>query len=305
MLLFTHPSMLLHAPPRGHPEHAGRLAAVLDGLKPLRLDMREAPWARAEEIVRVHPLGFIQEMEHAFPSDGKTIALDPDTWLSDGSREAAYRAAGAVVAAVDAVLADEDDRAFCAVRPPGHHAEPNHAMGFCIFNNVAIGALHALEAHGLSKVAVIDFDVHHGNGTQAVAMKEKRLFFASTHQSPFYPGTGRAEDRGPNGNVLNVPLEEGTDGSDWRAAMERIILPGVEAFGPELILVSAGFDAHADDPLAGLRLSEEDYAWVGGALAHLAERTCKGKVVSTLEGGYELAALARSAAAYAGALQRG
>ena len=305
MLLFTHPSMLGHEVPPGHAEGPERLEAVLNGIAHLPLARREAPPAQKEAIKRVHSLAYIEALEPAFAeARDARVRLDPDTFLSAGSREAAYRAAGAVVAAVDAVLGDEDDIAFCAVRPPGHHAEPDAAMGFCLFNNVAIGALHALEAHGLKRVAVVDFDVHHGNGTQAVAETEPRLLFASTHQWPLYPGTGAASETGLGGNVVNAPLPPGADGPVWRAAMEARILPALDAFAPELILVSAGFDAHKADPLAQMRLDEADFAWAGQALRRLALRHCKGKLVSTLEGGYDLPALARSAASYLGALER-
>jgi acetoin utilization deacetylase AcuC-like enzyme len=306
MLLYTHPSMLRHEPPRGHAEHAGRLSAVLDALADMELDRREAPLAEKAALGRVHGAGYIEALEPAFEeAQTRRVRLDPDTYISAGSREAAYRAAGACVAAVDAVLAGEDDTAFCAVRPPGHHAEPSAPMGFCVFNNVAIGALHALEAHGLSRVAVVDFDVHHGNGTQTIAEREPRLFFASTHQAPLYPGTGAANETGVDGNVVNAPLPAGADGARWREAMEARVLPALDAFAPELILVSAGFDAHRDDPLAQLALETEDFAWAGRRLREVALRRCKGMLVSTLEGGYDLAALAGSAAAFLGALQRG
>ena len=305
MLLFTHPSMIAHAPPPGHPERPARLEAVLKGLEPLALEKREAPFAAREALERVHPKAFVDALEEAFPEPGEGLAaIDADTFLSDASREAAWRAAGALTAAVDAVMGGEDDMAFCAVRPPGHHAEPARAMGFCLFNNVAIGALHALEAHGLSKVAVVDFDVHHGNGTEAVAMREPRLFFASTHQSPLYPGTGFAHEHGPANNILNAPLPPGADGAAWRAAMERNVLPALRAFAPEILFVSAGFDAHRADPLAEMALEDSDYAWAGKALREAALQSCNGKVVSTLEGGYDLGALAHSAAAYVGALSR-
>ena len=304
-LLFAHAAMAEHRGPPGHPEQPARLEAVLRAFAPLGLETRDAPMAPRVAVERVHPPAFVDALDAAFPAAGEGLAMiDADTFLSDGSREAAYRAAGALIAAVDAVLSDEADAAFCAVRPPGHHAEPAQAMGFCLFNNIAIGALHALEAHGLARVAVIDFDVHHGNGTQACALKEPRLFFASTHQAPLYPGTGFAHERGPAGNVLNIPLPAGTDGAAWRAAMSGRVLPAVEAWAPALILVSAGFDAHEADPLAQLRLTDEDYAWAGAQIRALALRTCKGKVVSALEGGYDLTALARSAAAYVGALTR-
>jgi acetoin utilization deacetylase AcuC-like enzyme len=304
MLLFTHPSMLDHKVPPGHPERPARLEAVLKGLERMELERREAPLADRHVIERVHPPRLLFALDKAFAEFGDEdfLSIDADTHLSPGTREAAYRAAGACVAAVDAVLAGDDAMAFCAVRPPGHHAEPMTPMGFCIFNNVAIGALHALEHHGLSKVAVVDFDVHHGNGTQAVAEKEPRLFFASTHQAPFYPGTGEADETGISGNVVNAPLPEGSSSADWRRAMETRILPALDAFAPDLILVSAGFDAHKADPLANLGLDEADFAWAGRTLRGKALQHCKGKLVSTLEGGYELSALARSAAAFVGGL---
>jgi acetoin utilization deacetylase AcuC-like enzyme len=305
MILFTHPAMLRHEPPPGHAERPARLQAVLGALEGLSLDRREAPMADEGAIARVHSGRYIEALEPAFSETREArVRLDPDTYISAGSREAAYRAAGACVAAVDAVLAGEDDMAFCAVRPPGHHAEPAGAMGFCIFNNVAIAALHALDAHGLSRVAIVDFDVHHGNGTQSVAEKEPRLLFASTHQAPLYPGTGGANERGIGDNVVNVPLPAGAGSAQWRAAMETRVLPALEAFAPDLILVSAGFDAHKADPLAQMELETEDFAWVGRQLRAISLRHCKGKLVSTLEGGYDLEALAESAAAYLGALQR-
>jgi acetoin utilization deacetylase AcuC-like enzyme len=306
VLLFTHPAMLAHDPSREHPECPERLQAILAGLADMVLNRREAPFAAKEAITRVHPARVIEALDVAFAEAREArVQLDPDTYLSPGSREAAYRAAGACVAAVDAVLAGEDDMAFCAVRPPGHHAEPTAPMGFCIFNNVAIAALHALQAHGLARVAVVDFDVHHGNGTQTVAEREPRLMFASTHQAPFYPGTGHAHESGIDGNVVNAPLPAGAGSLEWRAVMEARVLPALENFAPELILVSAGFDAHKADPLAQMQLEEADFAWVGQRLRTLALQHCKGKLVSTLEGGYDLAALASSAHAYLEALQHG
>jgi acetoin utilization deacetylase AcuC-like enzyme len=305
MLLFTHPSMLTHEPPQGHAEHPGRLQAVLDALDGFDLDRREAPYATKEAIACVHPTRYIDALEPAFAEARETrVRLDPDTFISAGSREAAYRAAGACVAAVDAVMSGEDEMAFCAVRPPGHHAEPLTPMGFCIFNNVAIAAMHALEAHGLKRVAVIDFDVHHGNGTQTMAEREPRLFFASTHQAPLYPGTGAEGETGIARNVVNAPLPAGAGSDEWRRAMETRVLPALDVFAPELILVSAGFDAHKADPLAQMALETEDFAWAGERLKAAALQHCKGKLVSTLEGGYDLAALAGSAVAYLGALQR-
>lgn len=305
MLLYTHAAMLAHEAPPGHPEHAGRLKAVLDALEGLPFERREAPMADVEAIERVHPKRYVEALEPAFAEARETrVRLDPDTYLSAGSREAVYRAAGACVAAVDAVMAGDDAMAFCAVRPPGHHAEPISPMGFCVFNSIAIAAMHALEAHGLNRVAVVDFDVHHGNGTQSVAEKEPRLFFASTHQWPLYPGTGAANETGPARNIVNAPLPAACGGAEWREVMETRVLPELNAFAPELILVSAGFDAHKADPLAQMELDETDFAWAGRRLREAALQHCQGKLVSTLEGGYDLDALARSAVAYLGALQR-
>jgi acetoin utilization deacetylase AcuC-like enzyme len=303
MLLFTHPAMLAHEPPGGHPERPARLEAVLKGIADLPLERREAPFAAKDALARVHPLALIEALERVFAEAREGgVQLDADTHLSAGSREAVYRAAGACVAAVDAVLSGEDEMAFCAVRPPGHHAEPSAPMGFCIFNNVAVAALHALDAHGLKRVAIVDFDVHHGNGTQSVAAADARVFFASTHQAPLYPGTGSADERGIDGNVVNAPLPPGAGSAAWRRAMETHVLPALDAFAPDLILVSAGFDAHHADPLAQMTLDESDFAWAGQVLRERALQHCKGKLVSTLEGGYDLAALSRSAHAYVEAL---
>jgi acetoin utilization deacetylase AcuC-like enzyme len=297
--------MLRHAPPPGHAEHAGRLQAVLDALEGMPLDRREAPLADRTALERVHPGAYVEALEPAFAETRKArVRLDPDTYISEDSREAVYRAAGACVAAVDAVMTGDDAMAFCAVRPPGHHAEPAAPMGFCIFNNVAIGALHALDAHNLSRVAVVDFDVHHGNGTQTVAEHEPRLMFVSTHQAPLYPGTGAVSETGIRHNVVNAPLPAGAGSAQWRQAMQTRILPALDAFAPELLFVSAGFDAHKADPLAQMELDEADFAWAGRELRALATRHCGGKVVSTLEGGYDLDALAKSVVAYLEALQR-
>jgi len=307
MLLFTHPAMLAHRVPDGHAERPARLKAVLDALEGQSFDRREAPRADREHLERVHPARFLDALDTAFDDVGgdpdDLRALDPDTFVSPGTREAALRAAGANVAAVDAVLAGEHDLAFCAVRPPGHHAEPMRPMGFCVFNNVAIGAMHALETHGLAKVAIVDFDVHHGNGSQTIAEAEPRLLFASTHQSPLYPGTGAASETGVAGNVVNAPLPAGAGSVEWRRAMEQAILPALDAFAPDMILVSAGFDAHAADPLANMDLTENDYSWAGRRLREIALHRCKGRIVSTLEGGYDLKALAGSVSAYLAALR--
>lgn len=301
--LFTHPACLDHDTGSRHPEHPGRLKAVLEALEGeafAALDRREAPRAEIAQIARVHAADHIQAVFDALPREGRAH-LDPDTVVSAGSGEAALRAAGAVCAAVDAVAVGEARNAFCAVRPPGHHAERARAMGFCLFNNVAIGAEQARKAHGLTRVAVMDFDVHHGNGTQHSFEADPDLMYASTHQSPFYPGTGAAEERGV-GNIVNLPLAAMAGSAEFRRAMTGTVLPAIEAFGPDMVMISAGFDAHAADPLAALRLEAADFAWATAELAGLAGRLCGGRLVSTLEGGYDLPALADSAAAHVRAL---
>ena len=297
--LYTHPACLEHDPGRHHPESPARLRAVLTALggpEFARLERREAPEASVDDLLRVHPRRHVERMLGAVPSSGH-VGIDSDTILSPASGAAALRAAGAVVAAVDAVVAKEADNAFCAVRPPGHHAEPERAMGFCLFNNAAIGALRAREVHRLARVAVVDFDVHHGNGTQAAFEADGNLFYASTHQYPLYPGTGAASEIGV-GNIVNVPLRPMSGSSQFRLAMTQRILPALDAFRPELVLVSAGFDAHRSDPLAQLLLEESDYTWVTEKLLEIAYRYAEGRLVATLEGGYDLAALAASVAAH-------
>ena len=299
-LLYTHEACLRHDPGRHHPESPARLRAVLDALDApefARLDRREAPQAAAEDLARVHPPRFVERLLAAVPQSGH-VGIDADTIMCPDSGEAALRAAGAVTAAVDAVIAGEADTAFCAVRPPGHHAEPARAMGFCLFNNVAVGALRAREVHGLERVAVIDFDVHHGNGTQACFWDDPGLFYASTHQSPLYPGTGGRGETGAAGNVVNVPLRPMSGSREFRSGVTRDILPALDAFRPELLLISAGFDAHRSDPLAQLMLDESDYVWVTEQLLETARRHAGGRIVSTLEGGYDLPALGRSAASH-------
>jgi acetoin utilization deacetylase AcuC-like enzyme len=302
-LLYTHPACLEHDPGPHHPESPSRLRAVLqalDGPDFSRLDRREAPPAELDDIARVHPRRFVERLLEAVPRSGH-VGIDADTIMSPGSGEAALRAAGAVAAAVDAVVAGEADNAFCAVRPPGHHAEPGRAMGFCLFNNAAIGALRAREVHGLARVAVIDFDVHHGNGTQAMFERDAELFFASTHQYPLYPGTGSREERGV-GNIVNAPLRPNSGSEEFRAAMERDVLPALRAFKPDFLLISAGFDAHRADPLANLNFEDADYRWATERLLEVAEQCCGGRVVSTLEGGYDLGALATASAEHVRAL---
>ncbi len=306
-LLYSHPACAEHEPGAMHPESPARLAAVLDALAApefAALVRCEAPPAAREQLVRVHPESYIDMVFEAIPDTGHA-SLDADTTVSPGSGEAARRAAGALCAAVDAVATGAAGNAFCAVRPPGHHAEPSRPMGFCVFNNVAIGALHARGAHGYRRVAVVDFDVHHGNGTQAMFWDDPDLFFGSTHQMPLYPGTGAAEEQGAHGNIVNMPLAPMSGSGEFRAALSQTILPALRRFEPDFLLISAGFDAHADDPLAGLQFHEDDYAWVTEELLAVARESCGGRVVSTLEGGYNLAALAASAAAHVGALMAG
>ncbi len=298
--LITHPDCLAHINPPGHPERVERLEAilkVLDGPRFQSIDRVSAPLATDAQIARAHPPAHLAGLEARLPAAG-FAAIDADTFMSSGSIAAARRAAGAVVRAIDMVVSGEARNAFCAVRPPGHHAEALTAMGFCLLGNAVIGARHALDAHGLARVAIVDFDVHHGNGTQDLVWDEPRILFASTHQMPLYPGTGAAEERGAHNQIVNVPLSPGAGGAEFRTAMTGRVLPAVEAHAPELILISAGFDAHLLDPLANLAFSEADFAWATGELCGLAERLCDGRIVSTLEGGYDLSALAASVAAH-------
>ncbi|MEX2450418.1 MAG: histone deacetylase family protein [Rhodospirillales bacterium] len=299
-ILFSHPICIEHNPGAYHPESPDRLRSVLEALEADEfkgLERREAPLANLEDIKRVHEARYVDLLFEAVPASGH-VHLDPDTALSPASGEAALRAAGAACAAVDAVLAGEAKNAFCAVRPPGHHAERDRAMGFCLFNNVAIAAEHARGVHGLKRVAVVDFDVHHGNGTQHTFERDSDLFFASSHQSPFYPGSGRESDAGVADNVVNVELPAGSGSDAFRKGWSRRILPALEAFKPDMVVVSAGFDAHVSDPLAQIRLTDEDFAWVTREISAVAEDCCQGRLISSLEGGYDLAALASAAAAH-------
>jgi acetoin utilization deacetylase AcuC-like enzyme len=298
-LFLTHEAGLGHVTPPGHPERVERLEAVhmaLGAADFAGLLRREAPLADAADLLRAHPQDYLDRIRAGLPDEG-WAQLDADTFLSPGSLEAALRAAGGVCAAVDAVIAGDARNAFVAMRPPGHHAERDVAMGFCLFGSVAVGALRALDHHGLGRVAVLDFDVHHGNGTQDILWDEGRAMFVSSHQMPLYPGTGSASERGAHGNVLNLPLAQGSGGAAMRAAWTPA-LEQVMAFGPELILVSAGFDAHQADPLAGLTWTEGDFEWITRAICDAADRVCGGRVVSSLEGGYDLRALGASAAAH-------
>jgi len=301
--LYTHPACLQHDPGPAHPESPARLRAVLAALDRDRfaaLDRIEAPRASHEALTRVHAPAYVERILASAPATG-TLRLDEDTLMSPHSAEAALRAAGALVAAIDAVMNDPASRAFCAVRPPGHHATADQAMGFCLFNNVAVGAAHALAAHGLARVAIADFDVHHGNGTQDIFAAEPRVLFLSSHQSPLYPGSGEAQETGV-GNLVNAPLPAGTGSQAFRRVWEERLLPRLDAFAPQLLLISAGFDAHRADPLAQLQLDADDYAWLTTQLVDVARAHAGGRVVSTLEGGYDLDALAASVAAHVSAL---
>jgi acetoin utilization deacetylase AcuC-like enzyme len=302
--IFTHADMEAHNPGPGHPERPLRLRAVMEALADAGLasDLRSAGLADRASLERVHPTAYVERIFAASPEVGMT-ALDPDTLLSPGSLNAALRAAGAVIDAVQAVADGETERAFCAVRPPGHHAEPDTAMGFCLFSNIAVGA-RAAQALGFSRVAVVDFDVHHGNGTQAAFEADETLFFASIHQSPLYPGTGDAHETGV-GNIVNATAPPGAPRELWRALFDQRLMPALDAFAPDLILVSAGFDAHRRDPLAQQTLEAKDFAWATRAIAAVARRHCGGRIVSSLEGGYDLEALGQSAVAHVQALGEG
>ena len=293
--------MLGHNPGAGHPEHPGRLKAVLDALADAGLDGETLAASEAEvvDLERIHPPAYVQRILTAGPASGM-VQLDADTVLSPGSIRAARLAAGATLDAVRSVARGERKRAFCAVRPPGHHAEPDRAMGFCLFSNLAVAARTA-QAAGLKRVAVIDFDVHHGNGTQAAFETDDSLFFGSIHQSPLYPGTGDASETGV-GNIVNAPVAPHTDPKAWRQAFEGRLMSALDQFAPDLVLISAGFDAHRRDPLAHQSLEAEDFAWATRAVLSVARRHAQGRVVSSLEGGYDLEGLGRSAVAHVQAL---
>jgi len=297
---FTDPACLRHVTPAGHPERAARLEAVLKALDAPDFDAlirRQAPAADNAEAMRCHPQTYVDRIRAAIPTEG-TRALDPDTHVSPGSWHAAMGGLGQVLGALDMVMAGEARNAFAATRPPGHHAERATPMGFCLFGNVANAAKRALDHHGLKRVAVVDFDVHHGNGTQDLLWDEARALFISSHQSPLWPGTGAASETGKHDNVLNLPLPPGTEGEGFRDVWERIALPRLDAFRPDLVLVSAGFDAHIADPLAQLSLLVPDFEWITRRLCDIADTHAGGRVVSSLEGGYDLDALATSVAAH-------
>jgi acetoin utilization deacetylase AcuC-like enzyme len=305
--LITHPACLEHENGPYHPECPERLRSVLDALEAemfADLIREQAPEATVEQLCRVHPRNYVEAILAIRPELGERVQLDGDTAMSAGSADAALRAAGSAVKGVDAVMEGWARAAFAAVRPPGHHAEPQRPMGFCLFNNAAVAALHARERWGVQRVAVVDFDVHHGNGTQEMFAADRDLFYASSHQSPCYPGTGDVWETGVANNIVNAPLRPRDGSAQFRAAWSERILPALDRFAPGLLIVSAGFDAHKMDPLAQLRLETEDFAWITDELVGIAERHCGGRVVSVLEGGYDLDALAAAAAVHVRGLMR-
>ena len=306
-LLITHPSGLNHLTPLGHPERPDRLRAlaqVFDEERFQPLKRTEAPSVPLETIALCHPMDYVEALRHASPKDG-IVAIDADTSMSPGSFEAAVRAVGGAVHAVNEVVGKRADNAFVCMRPPGHHTETARAMGFCLFNTAAIAARYAQDHLGLGRVAVIDFDVHHGNGTQDIFWSEKTAMYCSTHQMPLYPGTGAVSEAGEHDTIINAPLRAGDGGDKFREAFQSRILPRLRDFAPELIVISAGFDAHRRDPLANLQLDEADFAWATKQLMEIADKSAEGRVVSVLEGGYDLEGLSQSAAAHVTALMRG
>ncbi|WP_138934880.1 histone deacetylase family protein [Roseovarius arcticus] len=295
--LISHPDCLAHIVPDGYPERSARLEAVLRALEGKALLHEDAPLATNAQLRRVHPQSHIDALDAMMPTAG-CLPVDGDTWVSPGSMVAARRSAGGAIHGVDMVMGGAAQNAFVATRPPGHHAERAQAMGFCLLGSIAAAAKHAVDHHGLTRVLIFDFDVHHGNGTQDLVQDDARIAYLSSHQMPLFPGTGDPSEAGIAGNVHNVPLRSGAGSAEFRAAMTDHLLPAAHAFAPELVLVSAGFDAHCDDPLAGLMLTEADFEWITDALCDLADTHCGGRLVSCLEGGYDLAALAASAAAH-------
>ncbi len=293
--IYSHPDCEAHITPPGHPERVDRMPTVLKALATIKADWVEAPLADDAPLLRAHPADYVAKVTTA-PADGWT-SLDPDTHISATSAPAIRRAAGANVTAVDLVMSGQAKGAFCATRPPGHHAEKETAMGFCFLANASIAALHAIEAHGAERVAIADFDVHHGNGTQDVFWDDPRVVFASSHQSPLYPGTGMEHETGA-GNIHNATIPPMGGTAEFRQVWNDRLLPAIDAHAPDLIIISAGFDAHAADPLATLNWEVEDFVWITRAICEVAEAHAKGRVVSTLEGGYDLDALAASTAAH-------
>src|SRR6476620_3925140 len=306
-LLLSHPACLNHLTPAGHPERPDRLRAidqVLEDEKFQSLARVEAPLGSLDVIALCHPMGYVEAIREASPSEG-LVRLDADTAMSPGSYEAALRAVGGAMQAVDDVMTDKAANAFVATRPPGHHTETARPMGFCLFNNAAIAARYAQQKQGVERAAIVDFDVHHGNGSQDIFWSDKSVMYCSTHEMPLYPGTGAIGERGEFDNIVNAPLRAGDGGDAFREAFEVTILPRLRAFKPDFLVISAGFDAHTRDPLANLNLVEADYTWVTKKLMDVADASAKGRVVSLLEGGYDLQGLSRSVAAHVTALMHG
>ena len=306
-LLISHPAGLNHLTPAGHPERPDRLRAVEQALEDEKFQSLTrvlAPEAEIESIALCHPRDFVEEIRDASPAEG-LVRIDSDTVMSPGSYEAAIRAVGGAMLAVDEVLAKKALNAFCAMRPPGHHAETVRPMGFCLFNSIAIAARHARKKYGVERVAIVDFDVHHGNGTPEIFWSDPNVMYCSTHEMPLYPGTGAKSERGNHDNIVNAPLRAGDGGERFREAVESVLIPRLRTFAPGLLMISAGFDAHTRDPLANLNLVEDDFGWVTRKLMDVADETCEGRIVSVLEGGYDLQGLARSVDAHVTALMRG
>jgi acetoin utilization deacetylase AcuC-like enzyme len=306
-LLLSHPACLNHLTPAGHPERPDRLRAIEQALEDEKfqtLARVEAPRGSLDVIALCHPMDYVEAIQEASPTEG-LVRLDADTAMSPGSFEAALRAVGGATLAVDEVMAGKAANAFVATRPPGHHTETARPMGFCLFNNAAIAARYAQKSHGAERAAVVDFDVHHGNGSQDIFWSDKSVMYCSTHEMPLYPGTGAIGERGEFNTVVNAPLSAGDGGAEFREAFEIAILPRLREFKPDILIISAGFDAHTRDPLANLNLVEADYSWVTKKLMEVADTSAKGRVVSLLEGGYDLQGLSRSVAAHVSALMRG
>ncbi len=306
-LLLSHPACLEHLTPLGHPERPDRLRAIEQALEDEKFQMlvrEQAPVAPAEIIALCHPMDYIEAIRDASPEEGM-VRLDADTSMSPGSFEAALRAVGGGVKAVDEVMIGAINNAFVAVRPPGHHAEVARPMGFCLFNSAAIAARYAQDRYDAERVAIVDFDVHHGNGLQDIFWSDKTVMYCSTHEMPLYPGTGAVTERGEFNTVVNAPLRAGDGGEQFKQAMETVIFPRLREFKPDLVVISAGFDAHTRDPLANLNLVEADFSWVTKKLMEIADSSAKSRIVSMLEGGYDLQGLSRSVAAHVTALMNG